>query len=247
MYGNRPARSSTGEEEEYQILTTADQIALWADKLRDLSAEGLRYSQDSYDQERYRQIQDVAMSMLALASGRDIAELKPLRGTIYTHFTPLVGGDAAVIDDSGRLLLIQRADNGRWAMPGGAMQVGETPAEGILREVLEETGVSCQPVALVGIFDIRPSGLTGLHHLFLITLLCRPDEAQASALPTHAHEVLDTGWFSEHRLPDDLQSDSKRRVHEAFRLWRNGGAAFFDTPERSHDESVAARTGVGLG
>ena len=216
-------------------MTTAEQIAMWADKLRDLSAEGLRFAEDSYDRERYRQVQDVALSMLAMASGQDIADLEPLRGTIYTHFTPLVGGDAAVIDDSGRLLLIQRADNGRWAMPGGALQVGETPAEGILREVLEETGITCQPVALVGIFDIRPSGLTGLHHLYLITLLCRPDEGAGSVLPTHAHEVLGTGWFTEHELPDDLHFASKRRIHEAFRLWKNGGGAFFDVAAGGHD------------
>jgi len=216
-------------------LAVAEQIALWADKLRDLSAEGLHFSGDSYDQERYRAVQDVALAMLALASGRDLESLEPLRGTIFAKFTPLIGGDAAVIDDLGQLLLIQRADNGTWAMPGGALQVGETPAEGILREVLEETGISCQPVALVGIFDIRPSGLTGLHHLYLITLLCRPAEGMGSAMPTHAHEVLDTGWFAEHDLPEDLHFASKRRIREAFRVWKSGGPAFFDTPAGAHD------------
>jgi 8-oxo-dGTP pyrophosphatase MutT (NUDIX family) len=213
-------------------LKTAEQIALWADKLRDLSAEGLRYAQNSYDQERYRAVQDVALAMLALASDRDIESLEPLRGTIFTQFTPLIGGDAAVIDDDGRILLIQRSDNGLWAMPGGALQVGETPAEGVLREVLEETGIPCQAIALVGIFDIRPSGLTGLHHLYLITFLCRPIGGNVPAGDaSHSHEVLDLCWFKENELPENLHFTSAARIRRAFSLWKQGEApAFFDAP-----------------
>lgn len=40
-------------------------------------------------------------------------------------------------------------------MPGGGFRVGETPAEGPVREALEETGLKCEPVALVGVFDSR--------------------------------------------------------------------------------------------
>lgn len=213
-------------------MSIASQIALWADKLRDLSAEGLRFSKDIYDRARYQSVQDVALSMLALASGTEVEVLEPLRGTIFAHFTPLVGGEAAVIDDFGHILLIQRADNGKWAMPGGALQVGETPAEGIVREVLEETGVPCEPAALVGIFDIRPSGLSGLHHLYLITLLCKPDSGTEGAAATHSHEVLETGWFQEDALPEHLHSASRTRMHEAFRVWRSGGTqAYFDRGE----------------
>ena len=215
-------------------MNTAEQIALWADKLRDVSAEGLRYARDSYEQERYRAIQDLALAMLALASDRDVESLEPLRGTIFTQFTPLVGGDAAIIDDDGRILLIQRSDNGRWAMPGGALQVGETPAEGVLREVLEETGIPCQAIALVGIFDIRPSGLTGLHHLYLITFLCRPlEESVTGKEASHSHEILDLHWFEEGALPENLHFASPARIHQAFSVWKQGTApAFFDAPER---------------
>lgn len=211
-------------------MNPAEEIALWADKLRDLSAQGLHFSKDIYDQERYRAIQDVALSMLALASGQELETLEPLRSTIFSHFTPLIGGDAAVIDNAGRILLIQRADNGRWAMPGGALEVGETPAEGVMREVLEETGVPCRPMSLVGIFDVRPSGVAGLHHLYLITFLCRPLGGKANAPPTHANEVLGTAWFEEDKLPDNLHFTARQRIGEAFRVWREGGPAYFDEP-----------------
>jgi ADP-ribose pyrophosphatase YjhB (NUDIX family) len=82
-------------------------------------------------------------------------------------------GDGAVIDPDGRLLMDRRADNGMWAMPGGALEVGETPAEGVVWEVLEETGVHCRPVAMVGVFDSRLCGTESRHHLYHFVFLCR--------------------------------------------------------------------------
>jgi len=59
----------------------------------------------------------------------------------------------AVRDDDGRLLLIQRSDNGLWAMPGGGLEVGETVAQAAAREVLEETGIAVEINGVVGIYS----------------------------------------------------------------------------------------------
>lgn len=59
----------------------------------------------------------------------------------------------AVRDENGRLLLIQRSDNGLWAMPGGALEVGETVAHAAAREVLEETGIAVEISGVVGIYS----------------------------------------------------------------------------------------------
>ena len=122
-------------------MLSARQIALWADRLRDISALGLHFTDSRYDRERYQAVQNVAMVMLVAATGEPVEELELLRATIFSHPTPPSVGDAAVIDDEGRILLVRRADNQKWAMPGEALEVGETPAEGVVREALEETGV----------------------------------------------------------------------------------------------------------
>ena len=57
---------------------------------------------------------------------------------------------AAVVDASGRLLAIRRRDNGRWEPPGGVLELDETIGEGLVREVLEETGLTVEPEALTG-------------------------------------------------------------------------------------------------
>ena len=211
-----------------QAVTTAEQIALWADRLRDISALGLRFTENGYDQERYRAVQDIAMAMLAMATDESLADLEPLRGPIFSRPTPFVGGDGAVIDDEGRILLIQRADNALWAIPGGALEVGETAAEGVVREVLEETGVHCRPVALVGVFDAKPRDFSSQFHLYVIAFLCRLVDDVEFGDPTHSNETLDVRWFSEDELPDECFSGHRLRISNAFRIWRNGGQAYFD-------------------
>lgn len=209
-------------------MTPAQRIALWADKLRDLSALGLRFADSGYDRERYRAIQDVALDMLALATGDSMEDLEPLRAPMFSRPTPLNAGDGAVINDEGQILLIRRADNGLWAMPGGALEVGETPAEGVVREVREETGVQSRPVALVGVFDSRLCGTVSRHHLYHFVFLCRPLNARQPAQATHSHEVLDVRWFAEDGLPDDFSPGHASRIRVAFRVWRGGAPAFFD-------------------
>lgn len=60
---------------------------------------------------------------------------------------------ALVVNDKGEILLERRRDNDLWALPGGAMNLGETVAQGIVREVREETGLDVEPAGLVGIYS----------------------------------------------------------------------------------------------
>jgi 8-oxo-dGTP pyrophosphatase MutT (NUDIX family) len=57
-----------------------------------------------------------------------------------------------VVNDAGEILLIQRSDNGNWALPGGAMDLGESLVDTAVRETLEETGIRCEVTGLVGIY-----------------------------------------------------------------------------------------------
>ena len=101
-------------------------IALWADKLRDLSASGLKYSENVYDKNRYEAIQEMAMEMLAFATAQPLESITPLKETVFSRMSPVIAGAAAVINNEGKILLMRRADNQLWAMPGGQMEVGES-------------------------------------------------------------------------------------------------------------------------
>ena len=208
-------------------LTAAEQIALWADKLRDLSAAGLQYANNSYEKVRYEAIQDLSMEMLAYATKRPIETLLPLKSTIFSRMSPVVAGAAAVIDTAGKILLMRRTDNQLWSMPAGQMEVGETPAEAVVRETWEETGVRCIPKALIGVYDSRRWDRGTLHHVYKFTFLCEPVEGQIPE-PFDARETLETGWFAEGDLPANLQEGHRERIADAYKIRNSIPQAYFD-------------------
>ncbi len=63
-----------------------------------------------------------------------------------------IGANGIVVDNKGRVLLILRDDTRTWAIPGGALEAGELPTDGVAREVEEETGISVVPARLVGLY-----------------------------------------------------------------------------------------------
>jgi ADP-ribose pyrophosphatase YjhB (NUDIX family) len=65
-----------------------------------------------------------------------------------------IGCSAFILDASGRkVLLTRRTDNGRWCLPGGWMEAGESVAEACAREVREETGLEVQVGRLIGVYS----------------------------------------------------------------------------------------------
>ena len=65
----------------------------------------------------------------------------------------MVPAVSAVVIDAGRILLHRRRDNGLWALPGGAVEVGESVGEAVVREVHEETGYQVEPMYVVGVYS----------------------------------------------------------------------------------------------
>ena len=205
----------------------AEKIAFWADKLRDLSATGLEYANNSYDKTRYEIIQSMAMEMLAFATVRPLETLIPLKSTIFSRMSPVVAGSAAVIDKEGNILLMRRSDNHLWAMPAGQMEVGETPAEAVVRETYEETGVRCIPKALVGVYDSRLWDKGSAHHVYKFTFSCEPLDVQNNG-PFDTHETLEIGWFAENNLPNDLYEGHYQRISDSYKVRNGNSQAHFD-------------------
>ena len=208
----------------------AQQLALLGDRLRDISASGLAFAESIYERQNYSAVQEIAIQLLALSTGTLPVQLEPLRAAFLERWSPHAVGDAAVIDDQGRMLLIQRADNHKWAMPGGILEAGETPAEGVAREALEEAGVRCRAEKLVGVFDSRLCGSLSPLHLYSFVFLCRVVEGAEPEPISHANEILDVGWFPEDALPAALSPGHAVRIAAAYRTWHGEEAAFFDRP-----------------
>jgi len=107
---------------------------------------------------------------------------------------PIVGV-GAVIFDNGRVLLVKRGHapmQGEWSLPGGALEVGETLEEGIKREVLEETRLIVEAVAVIEVFDRISRDEHGRvqFHYVLVDYLCRVTGGSAAS----ASDAADLCW-----------------------------------------------------
>jgi len=78
--------------------------------------------------------------------------MKNLRERVGTQLvmSPSVAG--LVRNEAGQILFLVRSDNGRWDLPAGAIDPGETPAQAVVREVREETGLIVEPTSVAGVF-----------------------------------------------------------------------------------------------
>lgn len=89
---------------------------------------------------------------------------------------PLVGVGAVVVD-RGRVLLVRRGQEplkGRWSLPGGLLELGETLLAGVVREVKEETGLSVEPIELIELLDrIHREEDRVRYHYVIADYLCR--------------------------------------------------------------------------
>jgi 8-oxo-dGTP pyrophosphatase MutT (NUDIX family) len=61
--------------------------------------------------------------------------------------------NVVVVNAEGSILMIRRTDNGNWALPGGAIDLGESVVQAAVRETLEETGIECEVMGIVGIYS----------------------------------------------------------------------------------------------
>jgi 8-oxo-dGTP pyrophosphatase MutT (NUDIX family) len=207
-------------------------LRLWADELRSIANEGLHWDgQNPYNVRRFTRIRRIAAELFAAQDARDGDAIEQIFSADPWHLAPYPCGDAAIFNPIGEILLIQRADDQLWAMPGGAFEVGETPAEAACREAWEETGVAVEPLVLVGVYDSRLCGTRSRAHLYQFVFLCRPRDLDAR--PIVSNETLDVRWYAEAALPA-LSPGHAIKIADAFRYWRGERReAVFDIPSGS--------------
>jgi ADP-ribose pyrophosphatase YjhB (NUDIX family) len=129
----------------------------------------------------------------------------------------VVGTNGIVVDERGRVLLIRRDDILTWALPGGALEPGELPTDGVVREVEEETGQKVVPDRLAGLYHWTSASSNYL----VFSFRCRP---VGGVLQT-TDEALQVGYYRPERLPWPMLSLHRERIEQA--LHHYGGAPYW--------------------
>jgi 8-oxo-dGTP pyrophosphatase MutT (NUDIX family) len=170
-------------------------------RLKSIALEGLRFSQNPYDIDRYNRLLETASNAYSelLQTGNE-AVLEQFRSEIGI-VTPKLGADAAVPNGLGQILLLKRSDGRGWGLPGGWVDVHESPAQAAVREVWEEAGLRVEPEAYAAISCKGPGTGSHLYHQVNIVTLMKPVPADAAV--TLSHEHTDYRWIA--APPGDLE------------------------------------------
>jgi ADP-ribose pyrophosphatase YjhB (NUDIX family) len=125
------------------------------------------------------------------------------------------GVSALIRDAAGRILLQQRADNGLWGLPGGSVEIGESVAAAIVREVREETGLAVRVQRLIGVYSdpafqvVRYADGRVVHYVSA-SFECAIEGGSLATSP----ETLDVRFFPPDALPSDFVPLHRIRIQD---------------------------------
>jgi 8-oxo-dGTP diphosphatase len=137
--------------------------------------------------------------------------------------TPLVGVGAIIIEGE-RVVLVKRGHApllGKWSIPGGVLEMGETLRKAVVREALEETGLAVEPGELLGVFErvIPDENGRMKYHYVLIDFLCRRVAGELVA----ADDAEEARWFRREELAGlELARETEEVILKGFRTVGEG-------------------------
>ncbi len=170
--------------------------------------------------------------------------VQALRRQVGNDLLWMAGVSAVVRNERGQVLLVRRADTGRWSLVSGILEPGEQPAIGLVREIEEETGVVAEVEALTGVWTLPEVTYSNGDRAQYLDL-CFVARHVSGEARVNDDESLEVGWFAPEELPE-LPERSMARLERALAF---GGRAWFEgvgQPDpAAGSESLVVFEGVG--
>lgn len=184
--------SMTSDNQEYKLRWLQ-----WCRRIQAIAQDGIAYTKDHYDRERFEALRDVAAEILAEHSQLTAEQSREILLSEKGVATPKVDVRAAIFDGD-RLLLVRARGEGRWSLPGGWATPGETPSQALVREVEEETGIKVRVSKTIAVHDNDLHGLPSVvFQVYKIIMLAELVEGTA----TESYETDGVGFFGIDELP----------------------------------------------
>ncbi|HLN60140.1 MAG TPA: NUDIX hydrolase [Symbiobacteriaceae bacterium] len=197
----------------------------WVRRIQAIAQTGITYARDPYDRERYEELRHIAAEIIATYADLPVEQVAGMLALEKGYPTPKVDVRAVVFDAEGRLLLVRETSDGRWALPGGWADQGETPSEMAVREVYEEAGYEVSPTRLLAVYDKdRHQPEARLPAIYKIFIRCE----LAGGAPRTSLETDAVGFFGRHELPP--LSAGRTSARQAARMFE-----YYDQPDLPAD------------
>jgi len=171
----------------------------WSRKLQAIAQNGLLFTRDPYDRERYEAIRAIAAGIMSAGAGEPLEVVAGLFSGQVGYATPKVDVRGVAFRDD-KILLVRESQDGLWTLPGGWADPNESPSESVTREVFEESGFQSRATKLLAVFDRAKHHHLPLHPFHVYKLFIRCEIQSGEAKPSL--ETLEVGFFAENSIPD---------------------------------------------
>jgi ADP-ribose pyrophosphatase YjhB (NUDIX family) len=197
----------------------------WAREIQAISQTGLHYAENDFQIQRNTRLQEISAEIVSSYSDLEYSDLVNIFNQQIGYATPRIDVRGAVFRANELLLVRERLDGG-WTMPGGWVDVGDTPSGAVEREVYEESGFKVKARKVIGVYDANRTGPLEVFHAFKIVFLCDILSGEART----SDETSEVGFFSEGDLPSTLSGERTRPHHleDAFIALSNELPTYFD-------------------
>jgi ADP-ribose pyrophosphatase YjhB (NUDIX family) len=197
----------------------------WAREIQAISQTGLHYAENDFQVQRYKRLAEIAAEIFSSYTDIDGQSLNRIFNQQIGYATPRIDVRGAVFR-ADKLLMVKERLDGRWTMPGGWADVGDTPSGAVEREVREESGFKVKARKIIGVYDANRTGPLEVFHAFKIVFLCDILSGEART----SDETSDVSFFTRDKLPELLSGERTRPVHltDAFNALSNELPTIFD-------------------
>ena len=187
-------------------------------RIQALAEIGLQFSDQTYDAERYKEIQDITFEWLEKMTEVPVKKIVPVIHENNGYKTPKVDVRAVVFNEKDEILLIREKVDGLWAMPGGWADISYSPAEVAEKECFEEAGLKVKPVKLLAVLDKQKQNMPpAFEYVYKIFLLCKILSNTVSV----GSETMDVGWFEENSIPPlSTPRNTETQIKKMFQFYR---------------------------
>jgi ADP-ribose pyrophosphatase YjhB (NUDIX family) len=169
----------------------------WARKVQAIAQNGLSFTHDPFDRERYIQLSELVSALLSTELQIPLATARSFWNGESGYATPKVDVRGGVFTGDSVLLVRERSD-GRWTLPGGWVDVNDAPSEAVAREIYEESGYRARAVKLAALVDKnRHAHPPGVHHIYKLFFVCE----LTGGSPATSSETDAVGFHKVHALP----------------------------------------------
>ena len=170
-----------------------------AKQVQALAENGLHFSENDYDLDRYTQLEEISLRMISLISGLSYETVEMATPERNGYRTPKVDIRCVIFNDKDEILMVKERADSRWALPGGWCDVGYTPTEVAEKEAEEEAGIRVKAGRLLAVFDKKcHDHPEDLYYAYKIFLECKAESFEIKT----GMETLDVGFFAQEALPE---------------------------------------------